>query len=335
MTKQRLYVYDNVKLLLIIFVVIGHLVDYGGKLYTDSNTCYRAMVYIYAFHMPLFIFIAGLFYKARNTTSKIFYYLSVGLTMKVLIYVAQQKLYHTGAFTFSNLNGPDWFMLALAVYAAAMPLLQKIDSRLVLAMSLLLGLFSGYADEINTFLSLSRIIVFFPFFVAGTMVDGEKLARVLHRLPLRILGGALILAWTVIVAKFGDTIWFFKFLFTGSTPFSSLPEDFVKYGCVMRGFTYVLSGLLCLSLIAVIPDKKLGFLSVCGSRTIQVYFWHLPCVLAVHTVDYAFFDSSLAREPWGYITGILIAVLLALVLSLKPFSIPTAVMQKLTTQKQP
>lgn len=327
MVNNRLYLYDNLKFLLIVFVVIGHMIDYGGSVYTSSAVCARTMVFIYAFHMPLFIFIAGLFFKAERIAKKVFYYLCVGLVMKAVIFVCQRCLYHTGVFTFSNLNGPDWFMLALAVYAAVTALCRR-HRRLVLIIAVLLSLFAGYVDAIGTFLSISRIIVFYPVFLAGTMTDAEALCRRLHKPRLRAAGGAVIVLWAAVAAVFGNRFWFMKLLFTGSTPFSFLPAEWAAYGGLLRALSYLIAGVLCMAFIAVMPQKKLGILSVFGSRTIQVYFWHLPLVFAVHMLDYTLFHSTLAKAPWGYCLGIFVAVGIAMLLSLKPFHFPVSVIEK-------
>lgn len=327
MSKPRLVLYDNLKLLMIIFVIIGHMVDYGGSLYTSSDTCYRAMVFIYAFHMPLFILMAGLFFKAQNILKKVLYYLTVGLLMKAVIFGFQRCLYHTGVFTFLDYNGPEWFMLALAVYTAVTPLLRRLNRWAAWITLVLVALVAGYLDIIGTVFSLSRILVFYPFFFAGTVMDAEKLDRLLHRPRLRIAGGVILLLWTVAVAVFGDNIWWMKYLFTGSSPYSYLPDGLAGYGGILRAVSYLLAGLLCLSFLAVMPSKKLGLLSTFGSRTLQVYFWHLPLVFAVHTLDYTFFDTTLARNPGGYCLGIIVAVGIAMLLSLKPFQFPTALIK--------
>lgn len=78
--KGRILLYDTLKLLAILLVIIGHTtyinikVKYGFGAYFEPeyySDFYKMMLkivqFIYQFHMPLFIFISGaLFYKEIN-----------------------------------------------------------------------------------------------------------------------------------------------------------------------------------------------------------------------------------------------------------------------------
>ena len=78
--KKRLYLYDNLKFLLIVLVVLGHLIDDSTvKLFGDgggetgvpqAKVFSGAFVFLYAFHMPLFLFISGLFNRGMMTAGK-------------------------------------------------------------------------------------------------------------------------------------------------------------------------------------------------------------------------------------------------------------------------
>ena len=56
--KERDAVYCNLKLFLIFLVIYGHMIE--GRIYEDAvlMQIYRM---IYSFHMPLFLFLSGLF----------------------------------------------------------------------------------------------------------------------------------------------------------------------------------------------------------------------------------------------------------------------------------
>ena len=58
--KSRNVYIDNVKALLIILVVVGHFTDLAVD---ESEMMKSLFVFIYSFHMPLFIFVNGLLCK--------------------------------------------------------------------------------------------------------------------------------------------------------------------------------------------------------------------------------------------------------------------------------
>ena len=58
--KERIVLWDNLKFILITLVVIGHLADE----FTAKSDVYKSVfLFIYTFHMPLFILISGLFHS--------------------------------------------------------------------------------------------------------------------------------------------------------------------------------------------------------------------------------------------------------------------------------
>ena len=65
--KNNNYFIDNLKVILIFLVVFGHLIER----YIDTNLTLRGLyMFIYTFHMPLFIFVSGFLpkniYKSRK-----------------------------------------------------------------------------------------------------------------------------------------------------------------------------------------------------------------------------------------------------------------------------
>lgn len=60
----RIALFDNIKGLLIILVVVGHV---AHPVHNDNPTISCLFDVIYLFHMPLFVFVSGLFAKcAKN-----------------------------------------------------------------------------------------------------------------------------------------------------------------------------------------------------------------------------------------------------------------------------
>ena len=76
---EREYQYDNMKFILILLVVFGHLLEYiRGDI---SENIYR----IYTFHMPVFVFISGYFAKFKK--KKIIFQLLLPYLVLLTIYI--------------------------------------------------------------------------------------------------------------------------------------------------------------------------------------------------------------------------------------------------------
>ena len=67
--RQRDYLFDNYKVLLIILVIIGHFTEPS---YRNNDFLYTLKWLIVSFHMPAFIFISGYFSKRELTFAKLF-----------------------------------------------------------------------------------------------------------------------------------------------------------------------------------------------------------------------------------------------------------------------
>ena len=66
MIKERDYLWDNIKALLICLVVTGHCIEVSAV----HHSLTRAVNYwIYSFHMPLFFFLAGMSIKPKALKS--------------------------------------------------------------------------------------------------------------------------------------------------------------------------------------------------------------------------------------------------------------------------
>lgn len=65
--KERNYLFDNLKFLLIVLVVFGHSLE---EISLEHNyAIIRA--WIYSFHMPVFVFISGYFRKVYDGGAKV------------------------------------------------------------------------------------------------------------------------------------------------------------------------------------------------------------------------------------------------------------------------
>jgi fucose 4-O-acetylase-like acetyltransferase len=173
---------------------------------------------------------------------------------------------------FEDASAP-WYLLALVIWYLSVPFLERIKAGYLIIGSFLIGLFAGYIGSIGLTFSLSRVFVFFPFFIAGFLLSEDKLEKLLDkhlRLPavlfMLIIVGGMVLLWDRI-KPFIDIIY-------GTSAYAKTFKAMAAYGAVIRGVWYVLAILLSVSLMLIVPRCKL-FFSIYGGRTLQVYMTHI------------------------------------------------------------
>ena len=87
MVTKRIEKWDNLKFFLILFVVVGHFCEY----FIGNNAVARDIfVFIYSFHMPLFIFVSGLFSKKNideKRYEKMFSFVIVFFLINIFLFV--------------------------------------------------------------------------------------------------------------------------------------------------------------------------------------------------------------------------------------------------------
>lgn len=272
--SKRIQKWDILRCFLIFLVVLGHVADFYTK---ESQGMRNLYLLIYTFHMPLFIFVSGLFSKKTVNEKKkdrIFGYLALYLTVKLIFFVYYLVAY--GRFTFSLFTEANlpWFMLALAAFAVITMLIKDISPKYVLFFSILLACIAGYDPEIKSFLSLSRIIVYYPFYYLGYILDAKKIEGHCRKKTAK-LAAVIILAAAITAAfVFGEKIYWLRPLVTGLNPFAAL-GDHSKFGFLLRLGFYAVSGLVCYAVTVLTPEKTpLGLAAKIGQRTLPIYAFH-------------------------------------------------------------
>ena len=176
MVKLRSAYYCNLKLLLIYLVVFGHLLE--PRL--DDPELYLLYRLIYRFHIPLFAFLSGLFLRSSGgclrQTGRM---LPVYLACQAVAVALGQAQWHTPWWIL-------WYLLSLCCWNALSALLLKPGRRkwLIFALSVVLGCLAGAVPRIGRPFSLSRTLVFFPWFWLGVILKPET---PWHRLRLPAL----------------------------------------------------------------------------------------------------------------------------------------------------
>lgn len=229
---------------------------------------------IYSFHMPLFVFLSGIFARERlegRDYSKIVWTLVLPLVVFQLLYIGMSRL--TGWYEYS-LFTPYWLLWFIASMIFWRLLLPLFASPAGLAVAVAISVAAGYDDGIGYTLSVSRTLYFLPFFVLGHLY-GEQLVVMTRRHPVAfaLLFAACVgavLGWWMLGLNPGAL--------TGSRDYTSGPAD-ADYPALARLGLMLLGTGAALGFAALVPRSPalLGWL---GARSLAVYLLHGLVVMA-------------------------------------------------------
>lgn len=268
--KKRIQKWDILKFILIFFVVFGHI----SEQYSGMGGLF---IFIYSFHMPLFIFVSGLFSKRtinEKRYDKIFTYFVLYIFIKTIIFLGELIGKGTTRFNIFFEGGVPWYAFAIFAFCLITVFLRKFDTKFVFIFSIILACFAGYDGRLSDFLISSRIVVFYPFFYAGYALDATTVAEKLNKKAIKICSVAGIIGYIAILTLTYDHISFLKPLLSGRNSFWVL-EKFSEYGVLFRFGYYILTFLLGAAIISLVPDTLgKGTIAKLGSRSVQVYALH-------------------------------------------------------------
>lgn len=266
---ERNAYFDNAKIILIFLVVFGHMIQPFIGASSELNTLY---LWIYTFHMPAFIFLAGFFAKGSGNKDYI-----IKLAKKLLVpYIIFQLLY-TGYYFFigkenwqAGMFYPHWslwFLFSLFSWHILLSWFKKVPFYLSVSLAVLVGLVVGYFGEVGHTFSLSRTFVFFPFFLMGYWVTKDHM-MLLKRKSVKAASLIVVLAVaiTIYIAPDLNSGWLLASKSYGDL---GMPE----YGGAARLLVYATSAIMAMSILAWIPQRR-SRITVLGTRTLYVYLLH-------------------------------------------------------------
>ncbi len=314
---ERVAKWDNVRVILILCVVTGHILRW----YTETSTLANGLSYfIYLFHMPAFVLVSGIFSKRavrEKRYDRVFTFLILYFLIKCGGYFIELAIYGTRNLSFSRELGTAWYALAMAYYYLAMMFLQRFSRRYVVVFSVAIGCIAGYAKDLNSFLVLSRAFAFFPFFVIGFYLSPSRVAAFVKKRWVQIAAIVIVAAFLLFSLRYAQVLDWTDVLLKARLGYSKL-SYLSEWGGLLRLLQYAVALLLTFSVFALAPSVKLPFTYI-GGRTMTIYALHYVCIEIFYD---ALGAEHLAKQLAGryyLVVFVLFGFLLTWVLSLKPF----------------
>lgn len=269
--KTRIPYFDNLKFVLICLVIVGHFIE---PLYEQSRIIKASYQWIYLFHIPLLVFVAGYFSKPVSDESG---YRKI-ITRLVIPYFIFETLYTLADYVL--FNRPElifsyfephwlmWYLFSMILWRVSLPYVTLLKHPIIITVAL--AILVGYSSNIEHYFSLSRTLVFFPFFLAGYYFDKKHL-NVLLSWKFRTVS-VLVLVSTFLAAYFYGANLRVKILY-GAASYESIGFE-EPFAGLYRLIVLTLSVLLGVSFLSLVPNKRLPFLTSLGANTMYPYLLH-------------------------------------------------------------
>ena len=236
--------------------------------------------FINTIHMPMFIFISGMFSHIKDRNKY-----KLGILRIMETYIVFQLI---KALTPILLNGDItlrsiisiivdprytlWYLLSLVLWRLIVFFIPENGKRnhpiWIILTCFFISLLGGFIPVGGEF-SLQRTMTFLPFFFMGYYAKNIELKEYIANIPL-------FLAFSVLVSVF--LIYFFIFnkpigyILMGKDTYWSKPEYSPLLFCLARGVFLFFATILGVMVMRLVPTKPL--LSHWGSTTLFIYIYH-------------------------------------------------------------
>lgn len=279
MSKQRSFLYDTFRGLLIWCIPISHFTRVGGHFSSDSLS---GVVYITinVFVMQAFVFLSGYFSKkpdrARQSAFKTF--MLPYLVFTLIFYCFRYAYFGRARLNFLLPPFALWFLFSVFFYRFFLKDIIRIPH--ALALSFILYLAAGQIPYFSDFLALGRTVSYFPFFLLGYYCTSEHMAKIQSLKKWHCLALGVVLT---------GVSCYLAFVVKAPVGFYLLKSPAAEVGMtwymdiILRVLIIFLACGWTALLLNILP-KSDNYLTYVGKTTMPVYIFHLfvRYVIKVH-----------------------------------------------------
>jgi fucose 4-O-acetylase-like acetyltransferase len=300
--------WDNMRYLAGTLVVFMHLAD----TLTDRDGLRWLHIATWAMRVPVFAIVAGYFSSAEPLTLRRAWRTAETLLvpyLALLVLHALQIRAMTGSGHSWSIEIPGpawmmWFLLALLAWRAALPYLARL--RHPLTLSVPVAVISGYVPFIGLNLNLARTLCFLPFFLLGWRLRQGLFARQMRAAWSRKAAVAVVAVTFAVSWFIRDNVDLEWLKMRG--PYEEVWGSAVRCVILLGGMA------VALSLMRLIPRRRLPFVTYLGSGGLYIYLLH-PFVVRPFAAD----DTFAWVDTWTEQAGLLVlSVALATALASPP-----------------
>lgn len=265
---NRYYKYDTLRFLLIFLVIIGHEME----LFLNGRVVYLYKI-IYTFHVPALMFITGKF--AKFDKKRILKHLCFPYIVFQALYLWFAAVFISNSeisFQFTTPYWILWYLLAAIFCYSIIPFLPSKTSGYAVGVvigSFVLAILAGYEITIGYYLSLSRFIVFLPFFLCGyyqTTIVRVINEKIIIKTPVVVLLSFLII--------FAGEFYIIRSDVPTGLLYGSTGYEMCGSFAMTRAIVQITALAWIVLLCSIIPNAKIPFVSALGTNTMSVFVLH-------------------------------------------------------------
>ncbi|MEB0138189.1 MULTISPECIES: acyltransferase family protein [unclassified Undibacterium] len=268
-TLSRNTTLDNIKGVLIFLVVFGHFIE----VHISNDAFLRPIwVFVYAFHMPMFALVSGIFSKAyldETQSLQLIKNIVAPLLGMECIYELTEYALQGSMSVYAGLVAPYWmlwYLLSLLCWRLLLPLFARLQFPVLLAV--VLALLGSYSAQAGYFLSGARTLMFFPYFLLGYSLGTNWLRnyKQVYLIAALAIAALAALAVTLLPDNF-DYRWLY-----GSFSLQRLGMANV-HGTLYQLLQFAVSTTLGLAMLYLLARRDLGLARI-GRQSMYVFLWH-------------------------------------------------------------
>lgn len=269
-TSLRNPVFDNIKFIMIFAVILGHAIEPFIKDLPGFKALY---LFIYSFHMPVFIMVAGMLSATKLDWGR-FKKLIQNLAIPFMVFTAIYEVGHYIMFDELSKFFKDgvpywllWFLPSLLFWRLTLPVMCKVPHYFII--SLLLSLYAGTIADLDKMLGFSRTLYFWPFFLLGHKLTADFLTQPSWKSVSKYIWVLLLIISLIGFWLANDMN---HRILHGKLSYGDLKQN-IPEGIANRLWIYLISFIMTFAVIGVIP-KHISVPEDWKRNTLFAYLWH-------------------------------------------------------------
>lgn len=303
---KRIAYFDNAKGILILFIILAHVLSLCSKYYNYSDDFFK---FASLFMLQCFFFISAYFSNKSKTPRKkrVKSLLKTYLIWQTIITIYYAFVLNIIDFNLNYLNPRYtlWFLVTMIFYNLLEIILEKSTYKIMIPLSIVLGLLAGFIPIIGKTLSLSRTFVFFPFYVLGYYAKDLDILSKITTKKVKIITIILSIIILILILNYNGIL-SIKIL-KGKYSYFDIDSINIFLAALQRLLFYAISIIVSIAFFNLVPKKE-SILTTLGRNTLYIYLTQ-GMILKTFVTEKILLDNRLVGTLLLFICAFLLTIL--------------------------